>query len=542
MARRMKPAPPATFPRAAMPPQLCGRGGIVAGLVASLLCFLPAAVAFTAGSPMAASAHSQAPLAPEQAILNDASTVPSIGGKTVVQFHSKAEQVAGTSPQATWLPIVVFTVLTVFGSLLVKRVLPQPKFAESEAAPKEGDGATVAAQDHTFDQLLDQLRRPHEDTFTVLHTQVGRLQGCSSAARPETCSAVPSHDTRSALGGERAVLEGAKLDSRIRAELEDSAVPGALAVAAAEPDEGAADAVSEASDIAVPSRSEAQEANSKKDVLDCSEGSPEASEASTSSPASARAAGSGTRSEVEDEAPEDERGDILEAADRPDAPGPKAAASSAPELGDVVVLGRGVPSEYRRALAVVSKVASGHCTVVVLDEDRRIGIGECWPAMSDIVLESSLLRLGSRVCIDNMQGARTRRLNGLMGTISAHPREGHPVFIQKPGEGHRPKLVVCVTFDNPKVAGERSALVEPRFLLPAPLADDSPLDRAYACLAQLGAVVGCLCSGRGGCSAFNCGLPQHISWHAGGRQRPGGHHTPLEDEGSMALAASPRGG
>jgi len=136
------------------------------------------------------------------------------------------------------------------------------------------------------------------------------------------------------------------------------------------------------------------------------------------------------------------------------------------EVGDIVILGAGAPTEYRMCPAIVTKLADLHCTVVVLDSERRIGIGECWPNYVDIsMVESSKLRLDSRVVVHGMQGVRTKRLNGFPGVVAAHPRQGHPTFVNKPRNPDRPQLTVCVRFEDPQAAGEHSALIEPRFLL-----------------------------------------------------------------------------
>jgi len=141
-------------------------------------------------------------------------------------------------------------------------------------------------------------------------------------------------------------------------------------------------------------------------------------------------------------------------------------ASNRPEPGDLVVLGSGVPHEFKSCPAIVTKVLEFHCTVVVLDEGWRVGVGECWPCFDDFYLESRALRLGARVVVEGLKGARTRRLNGFSGVVSLHPNEGHPTFIRKPSAPDRPQLTVCVSFDDPDAAGERSVLLEPRFLLP----------------------------------------------------------------------------
>merc|ERR1712217_189430 len=133
-----------------------------------------------------------------------------------------------------------------------------------------------------------------------------------------------------------------------------------------------------------------------------------------------------------------------------------------PKVGSIIKLDSNSSQEYRCSRAVVTKVADEHCTVVVLDPSGRFGVGESWPSFKDLHVESDKFVLGSRVVVHGMQGARTSRFNDLSGVITSHPREGHPVFIQKKED--RPLLVVCVLFDDPESAGQKSALLEPRFL------------------------------------------------------------------------------
>lgn len=136
------------------------------------------------------------------------------------------------------------------------------------------------------------------------------------------------------------------------------------------------------------------------------------------------------------------------------------------EPGDVVVLGAGAPPEHRNCHAVVIRTAETHCTVIVLDETHRFGVGECWPCFEDVRIESCSWRLGSHVRIEGLQGIKTRRLNGFGGVISSHPREGHPTFIHKPAAPDRPQFTLCIRLDDPAAAGEKSVLLEPRFLVP----------------------------------------------------------------------------
>merc|ERR1719375_1861774 len=120
-------------------------------------------------------------------------------------------------------------------------------------------------------------------------------------------------------------------------------------------------------------------------------------------------------------------------------------------VGDLVVLGPGADREYRSCPAVVTKIAEAHCTVVVLDSTQQYGIGECWPMYSDVTLTSDALRIGTHVIISGMVGAKTKRMNGLTGHISAHPNPqegqpagGHPLFIRNSLRDGQ--LAVCVVF------------------------------------------------------------------------------------------------
>ena len=62
------------------------------------------------------------------------------------------------------------------------------------------------------------------------------------------------------------------------------------------------------------------------------------------------------------------------------------------------------------------------------------------------------------------QNEAITRLNGLRGTISEHPKEGHPTFIRKAAAPLNPQLTLCVELDEPD-AGEKLVLLEPRFLM-----------------------------------------------------------------------------
>lgn len=143
------------------------------------------------------------------------------------------------------------------------------------------------------------------------------------------------------------------------------------------------------------------------------------------------------------------------------------------EPGDLVVLGQGAPPEHRRSPAVVMKVFEAHCTVVVLDESLRFGVGECWPMFQDVLpIQSRAWREGAPVVIHGLRGGKVRKLNGFTGTVVAHPREGHPSFIERPPKPKNdvadegPQLVLCVRLEDPVAAGQKTVLLEPRFLVP----------------------------------------------------------------------------
>jgi len=157
------------------------------------------------------------------------------------------------------------------------------------------------------------------------------------------------------------------------------------------------------------------------------------------------------------------------------------------QVGDLVLLGNGVPQEYRSFPAIVTKVAESHCTVTVLDKSQQGGLGECWPGFQDVLVTSSAWRLGTRVVIEGMRSDRTKHLNGLTGIVSKHPRNGHPMFIMKSSCPNIPQLVLCIVFDDPEAARERSALLEPRFITPFDAAAEEivrQLTETIACLPE----------------------------------------------------------
>merc|ERR1712037_347590 len=137
-----------------------------------------------------------------------------------------------------------------------------------------------------------------------------------------------------------------------------------------------------------------------------------------------------------------------------------------PREGDVVILGPRSPPEFRQCPAVVTRVAEVYCDVVVLDDSKRFGVGECWPSFDDIVLVSSAFRLGARVVVAGLTKERTRHLNGCTGSVTCHPRNGHPTFVHKASSPDRPQLTLCVGLDDPAGGKVSSVLLEPRFLRP----------------------------------------------------------------------------
>lgn len=174
----------------------------------------------------------------------------------------------------------------------------------------------------------------------------------------------------------------------------------------------------------------------------------------------------------------------------PDTRAAAAAFEGVPDIepGDFVVLGPGAPPEHRRSPAVVTKVSEAHCTVVVLDESLRFGVGECWPMFEDVLpVQSRAWREGTPVAIDGLRGGKVRKLNGFAGTVVAHPREGHPSFIERPpkpksddSEGG-PQLVLCVRLEDPVAAGQKTVLLEPRFLVPRGQCTRSVAAELHAC-------------------------------------------------------------
>jgi hypothetical protein len=134
--------------------------------------------------------------------------------------------------------------------------------------------------------------------------------------------------------------------------------------------------------------------------------------------------------------------------------------------GDRVQLDRWrAPPAYRGHDAIITHQDEDHCTVTVLEETGRFGIGECWPFYADISLRSKILRLRSRVVIDGASGKRLGKLNGKVGTVVAHPHSGHPPFIEKLN-AENPQLMACVKLDDPENKLDCLVMVEPRNLVP----------------------------------------------------------------------------
>lgn len=153
-----------------------------------------------------------------------------------------------------------------------------------------------------------------------------------------------------------------------------------------------------------------------------------------------------------------------------------------PELGDLIRLRHSMLAEQGLRLAVVTKVAERHCTCIILDKDLHAGITECWPSYGDFSIEHSAWRLGARVMFHGLTSSKNAKLNGFIGTIVVHPREGHPGFITKPANPDRRELVLCVRMHKPKAAGVHVVMLEPRYMS----AHDPAVPPAPQSLIQLG--------------------------------------------------------
>merc|ERR1712187_1093242 len=105
------------------------------------------------------------------------------------------------------------------------------------------------------------------------------------------------------------------------------------------------------------------------------------------------------------------------------------------------------------------------CTAIALEGNKRFGVEERWPYLTDISIDNNKLRLGTRVLVNGLKSVHYQRYNGLAGRIVKHPREGHPAFVRKPKGPEKFLLTVLVQFDDPVVAGKSSVILEPRFLI-----------------------------------------------------------------------------
>lgn len=141
-------------------------------------------------------------------------------------------------------------------------------------------------------------------------------------------------------------------------------------------------------------------------------------------------------------------------------------ADEIPSAGDIVALGAAVAPEFRGCAGVVTTVHDSHCTVIVLNDQLQNGVGECWPYFHDVLIKNRDWRLGSAVVISGMRSKKYIRLNGLSGVICSHRRQGHPCFVQKEKKPDQVWLTFCVQLDDSQAVGEKSVLVEPRFLVP----------------------------------------------------------------------------
>lgn len=148
-------------------------------------------------------------------------------------------------------------------------------------------------------------------------------------------------------------------------------------------------------------------------------------------------------------------------------PAPARQAGWAP--GDVVRIVGGVGTG---SSAVVMEVAEKHCTVAQLDEGKTVALGQLWPYFHQLELESTAWRLGARVIIHGLTSKRLQHLNGALGKVGKHPKEGHLVFVtRRPSDPDaqelpQPQLRLVVVLDAPEAAGGlTSVLVEARHVL-----------------------------------------------------------------------------
>mmetsp|Transcript_28969 Transcript_28969/g.68890 ORF Transcript_28969/g.68890 Transcript_28969/m.68890 type:complete len:678 (-) Transcript_28969:97-2130(-) len=146
-----------------------------------------------------------------------------------------------------------------------------------------------------------------------------------------------------------------------------------------------------------------------------------------------------------------------------------------PEQGDLVILGRGVNSQYQLCSAVIKEVHADFCSVAVLDASRSFSTGECIAKFREVIPVHQDWRVGTRLVVGGLQSSHMRHLNGLYARVCPHKRFGHPCLIQKPSAANGALwLTLCVRFEDSSKSSIHGALLEPRFLTPC---SATPLER-----------------------------------------------------------------
>lgn len=138
-----------------------------------------------------------------------------------------------------------------------------------------------------------------------------------------------------------------------------------------------------------------------------------------------------------------------------------------PQIGDLVSLKTSMLPELAGKCAIVTSTNEFHCTVAVLDDSHSLCLGELWPNFEDVTIQSQDWRLGSRVMIGGFTSSKARQLNGMLGTITSHPRSGHPTFICKPTSPEKARLTLCIRLDDTSpgsASPNQCVLIEPQFL------------------------------------------------------------------------------
>merc|ERR1712187_38523 len=122
--------------------------------------------------------------------------------------------------------------------------------------------------------------------------------------------------------------------------------------------------------------------------------------------------------------------------------------------------------EFFHHFGVVTKVAKSNssCTAIVLERNKRFGVEERWPNLKDVYMVDTKLRLGTHIRVNGLKSAQYQHYNGLAGRIINNSREGHPAFVRKSKGTEKFLLTVLVQFDDPKLAGKPSVILEPRFV------------------------------------------------------------------------------